>query len=106
MTHISSTHVVHTSDPRLLAPPGQAGILQAGRLGLKRRSNPDALGDAQVPNPTFTWTTSARANAKSCRQPPKTLDAEVVMLRSAMQRFFRQRARTKNRETIERLGTR
>ncbi len=103
MTHIHPTHVVHTSDSAPACLRGrQASFRRAGWPGSGGART--LLGDARARRSDFyldNFSPGERKELSAAAQ--KTLDAEVVMLRSAMKRFSGS-ALGRKPETIERLG--
>ena len=108
MTHIHPTHVVHTSDSAPACPSGAGRHPSGGQAGLEAEEQiRTLLGDARAQESDFyldNFSPGERKELSAAAQ--KTLDAEVVMLRSAMKRFFRQCARTKTRRQSKGWGTR
>jgi len=106
MTHTNPNHTAHPSDSTAACsqragshPSGAQACLEAEKqirtlLGDARAQESDFYLDHFSPGERKELAAAAR----------KTLDAEVVMLRTAMKRFFQAVRADENPETIEKLG--
>jgi len=102
MNQSNSSHVMHTSDSAPARPSG------AGRNPASSEAEEQIralLGDARAQDADFYlghFSPDERKELSAAAR--KTLDAEVVMLRTAMKRFFLAVRSDENPETIEKLG--
>jgi len=102
MNQSNSSHVMHTSDSAPARPGG------AGRHPASSEAEEQIralLGDARAQDVDFYLGHFSPGERKELSAAArKTLDAEVVMLRTAMKRFFLAVRSDENPETIEKLG--
>ncbi len=106
MTQLNPTRVAHASDSAPDCPAGAVRHPSGGQAGLEAEEQiRTLLGDARAQESDFYldhFSPGERKELSAAAQ--KTLDAEVVMLRSAMKRFFQAVRSDEKPETIERLG--
>ncbi len=106
MTQPNPTRVAHASDSAPACSCGAGRHPSGGQAGLEAEEQiRTLLGDARAQESDFyldNFSPGERKELSAAAQ--KTLDAEVVMLRSAMKRFFQAVRSDEKPETIERLG--